>query len=159
MNLSADGLSASAASTDSATTQHWDAVHVETVAPTNSQVTRLNNREDTLMGDNSPDRRPPTHAQRIAGRWIICAAGVAIVLALSTWAIISGVSLFESIGFVIAFVLALFLGGWPVYAAQFGRRKDQAVAHADAVGATVPLRTSADGKVVHSTKSAIDAAQ
>lgn len=124
---------------DLAVTAQWEGVHKSAPPLSAGAELRMHNREDELMRTASPDGRPPSHAQRVVGRWVIFSAGALVVAALGTWALISSNSLTESVWWVMAFLLALGIGGWPVYVAQAGRRKDRARVQAQAEAEAMPM--------------------
>lgn len=106
---------------------------VETKADSGEESDKEFALQDDLMASESVDGRPPTHRQRTIG-WALVILGIpALAIFAAAWAMNRGMTLQVGIGFGIVFLFMLVLGGFPVLAAGLSRRKEQAVAHQEAV--------------------------
>jgi len=81
-----------------------------------------------IMAAESVDGRPMARTSRTLA-WRLVIVGIAVAGAVGfTWAVIRGVDAMVIIGFTLAFIALLGIGGWPVWTAGMLRGKEEAVA-------------------------------
>lgn len=110
-----------------------EGVRVEAKAESGEELEKEFMLQDDLMASESVDGRPPTHRQQSIG-WTLVIIGIpALAIFVAARAMNRGMTLQVGIGFGIVFLFMLVLGGFPVLAAGLSRRKEQAIAHKEAV--------------------------
>jgi len=95
-------------------------------------------RQTEIMAVESVDGRPMPRTFRTL-EWRFVVIGLVVVGAIGfTWAVLRGVDAMVIIGFTLAFIALLGLGGWPVWTAGMLRGKEEAVALNEAIDEVQP---------------------
>lgn len=100
---------------------------------TPGEETRVGARQDELMKIESVEGRPPEHQGNLAG-WRKIAIGLPLLAIIGlTLAMVQGVSVGTIALFMIASVLVVVMGAWPVLVAGVLRGKEETVARKEAL--------------------------
>lgn len=102
-------------------------------------------RQDEIMGSESAEGRPPTHAQRMSGwRWFAILIPT-ILIGAGVIALMRGVSMMGVAQFGVVFALLLLIGGLPRWAASMSRGKEEAAARREAFAEVGGAQSSGAG--------------
>lgn len=108
-------------------------IQADEPALTPGEAVQVGARQDELMKIESVEGRPPEHQANLAG-WRKIAIGLPLLAIVGlTLAMVQGVSAGTIALFMIASVLVVFMGAWPVLVAGVLRGKEETVARKEAL--------------------------
>jgi hypothetical protein len=108
---------------------------------TESQIRRVDDRQDAAMTRDSPDGRPPTHRQLFLQWWIVALLAFIVLVVGAAMAIGYGL---EPSGVVLGALLCIMyflLAAWPAWGAGLLCRQEERAAREKAI---VEVRLTAD---------------